>query len=71
MGKSSVNSTSKITKIKAIRKNCKENGSRARFLGSNPHSNGLLFSRSLILFFERKFNKITKIIIIIMIISLW
>ena len=29
-----------------------ENGIRAEFCGSNPHSNGDLFSRSLIIFFE-------------------
>jgi hypothetical protein len=41
-------------KITAIRKNRDENGSRAEFLGSNPHSNGDLFSRSSLLFFEIK-----------------
>lgn len=47
-----VNSTSKIKKIIAIKKKCNENGSRAEFLGSNPHSNGLFFSRSIKVFFE-------------------
>jgi hypothetical protein len=37
----------------AIKKNRKENGSRAVLLGSNPHSNGELFSRSSMFFFER------------------
>jgi hypothetical protein len=45
-------STSKIIKITAIKKNCDEKGSRAEFFGSYPHSNGDLFSRSLLIFFE-------------------
>jgi hypothetical protein len=39
-------------KITAIKKNRDENGSRAEFFGSNPHSNGELFSRSSLIFFE-------------------
>jgi len=39
-------STSNIMKITEIRKNRDEKGSRAEFFGSNPHSNGDLFSRS-------------------------
>jgi hypothetical protein len=54
MGSNSAISTSKIMKITAIRKNRDENGSRAEFLGSNPHSNGDLFSRSSLIFFEIK-----------------
>jgi hypothetical protein len=46
-------STSKIRKITAIKKNRKENGSRADLFGSNPHSNGELFSRSSIFFLDR------------------
>jgi hypothetical protein len=46
MGKRRVISTSKIKKIIAIKKKCKENGNRDEDLGSNPHSNGDLFSRS-------------------------
>lgn len=46
IGKISVISTSKIRKIILIKKNCNENGKRAEFLGSNPHSNGDVFSRS-------------------------
>lgn len=42
-------SISKIKKRTAIRKNWIENGDRADLFGSNPHSNGDLFSRS---FFE-------------------
>lgn len=54
IGNSSAISTSKIMKITAIRKNRDENGSRAEFFGSNPHSNGDLFSRSSLIFFEIK-----------------
>jgi hypothetical protein len=43
--------TSKIRKITEIRKNRREIGSRADLFGSNPHSNGDLFSRSSIFFF--------------------
>lgn len=42
----SISNTKKIT---ARRKNRVEKGSRALFFGSNPHSKGLLFSRSFIL----------------------
>jgi hypothetical protein len=52
IGRSRAISTSKIRKITAIKKNRSENGSRAGFLGSNPHSNGDLFSRSSILFLD-------------------
>ena len=45
-GKSRTISTSKIKKMTARRKNRKENGKRAEPSGSNPHSNGDLFSRS-------------------------
>ena len=51
MGKSRAISTSKIMKIIAIRKNRDEKWSRAEFIGSNPHSNGYLFSRSSLFFF--------------------
>jgi len=46
-GKSKTISTSKIRKIIARRKNRKEKGSRADLIGSNPHSKGEFFSRSL------------------------
>jgi hypothetical protein len=52
IGNSNAISTSKIMKITAIRKNRDEKGSRAEFLGSNPHSKGDLFSRSSLIFFE-------------------
>jgi len=50
-GKRRVISTSKIKKITAIRKKRKEKGRRADPLGSNPHSKGEFFSRSIIVFF--------------------
>ena len=37
----------------AKRKNRRENGSRADLIGSNPHSNGDLFSRSLFVRFDK------------------
>jgi hypothetical protein len=43
-GNNSASSISKIKKIIAIKKNCKEKGSREQFEGLNPHSNGDLFS---------------------------
>ena len=46
-----VSSTSKIRKITAIKKNCVEKGKRADLIGSNPHSKGEGFSRSLNSFF--------------------
>jgi len=45
-------STSKIIKITAVKKNRDEKGSPAEFFGSNPHSKGDLFSRSLFIFHE-------------------
>ena len=71
-GMSSTISTSKIKKITAIKKNRNENGSRAEFLGSNPHSKGDLFSRSLIIFFDKTDDKnimIEEIIIVVKIIK--
>lgn len=65
---SKVISTSKIKKITAIKKKCNENERRAEFLGSNPHSNGDLFSRSIKVFFEIKLIKIVINLIIITII---
>jgi hypothetical protein len=46
IGKIRVNSTSKIKNIIATIKNFKEKGSRDEFIGSNPHSKGEFFSRS-------------------------
>lgn len=53
IGKIKAISTSKIKKIIVIKKKCKEKGIRADDLGSNPHSNGEHFSRSMNDFFER------------------
>ena len=55
------NSTSKTKKMTAIRKKCLENGIREDSIGSNPHSKGEFFSRSIILFIEITYNKIIKI----------
>ena len=55
-GRIKVSSTSKIKKIIATKKKWRENGRRAEVLGSNPHSKGLLFSRSEKLFLEIKFK---------------
>ena len=52
IGRRSAISTSKIIKITAIKKNRDEKGIRAEFFGSNPHSNGDLFSRSTLFFFR-------------------
>ena len=54
MGSNRAISTSKIMNITAIRKKCDEKGSRAEFFGSNPHSNGDLFTRSSLFFFFLK-----------------
>lgn len=64
-------STSKIKKITVIKKKWRENGIRALELGSNPHSNGEHFSRSINNFFDRIIDVIIKIfeIIIIIIVS--
>lgn len=52
MGISKVISTSKIKKVTVIMKKCIENGTRALFLGSNPHSKGDDFFRSEKVFLE-------------------
>lgn len=53
MGKIRAISTSKIKKIMAIIKNRREKGRREEDDGSNPHSNGEHFSRSVNDFFDR------------------
>ena len=53
IGISSTISMSKTIKITANRKNRVENGIRAEFIGSNPHSKGEIFSRSV----EDRINK--------------
>ena len=45
-GNSNTISTSNTRKITATIKNRKENGIRFEDIGSNPHSNGEVFSRS-------------------------
>lgn len=45
-------SISKIKNSTAIKKNWIENGDRADLFGSNPHSNGDIFSRSFLDVFE-------------------
>jgi hypothetical protein len=63
IGSNKAISTSKIRKITAIKKNRKENGRRADLFGSNPHSNGELFSRSSIFFFDKSdVNVITAVV---------
>jgi len=52
IGKINAISTSKIKKIIAIKKNRNEKGNREEDFGSNPHSKGEFFSRSIIFFFE-------------------
>ena len=52
-GNNKVISTSKIKKMTAIKKKRREKGIRAEPLGSNPHSKGEFFSRSLIVFLDR------------------
>lgn len=58
-------STSKTKNNTAIKKNRDENGSRETPKGSNPHSNGVSFSRFLIVFFEKIKDNIIKVIEII------
>lgn len=69
-GSNRVISTSKIRKITAIKKNRRENGIRADPLGSKPHSNGEFFSRSLIVFFERREEIIIKALEIMKIVTI-
>lgn len=58
VGISSTISMSKTRKIIANMKNRSENGVRALFLGSNPHSNGDVFSRSIN---DREFSSFASI----------
>lgn len=60
-GRRSAISTSNTRKIIVIRKNRKENGLRDLLTGSNPHSKGESFSRSISDFFLR--IKISNVII--------
>jgi hypothetical protein len=65
MGRIRAISTSKIKKMIVIKKNRIEKGNREEFIGSNPHSNGEVFSRSFIVFFANKEAKYITIIEII------
>lgn len=65
MGINKVISTSKIKKIRLIKKKWILKGGRLLDIGSNPHSNGDDFSRSWVVFFDIKKFKIIKIIEII------
>lgn len=58
MGRIKAISTSKIRKIIAIIKNRIEKGIREEFMGSKPHSNGDDFSRSVVVFLDKKEAKI-------------
>lgn len=69
-GRRRVISTSKIRKITAIKKNRNEKGRRADPLGSNPHSNGEFFSRSMIVFFASKEAIIITTVLIIRVIEM-
>lgn len=62
IGKIKVISTSKIKKIIEIKKNLIEKGRRDEFKGSNPHSKGDIFSRSLLVFLAKNVAKIITII---------
>lgn len=59
-GISNTISMSNTIKIMAKRKNRMENGTRALWLGSNPHSNGEDFSRSVSVRTARNHDKINK-----------
>lgn len=53
IGKIKAISTSKIKKIIVIKKNRNEKGIREDDFGSNPHSKGELFSRSINVFLDK------------------
>lgn len=69
IGKIRAISTSKIRKIIVIKKNRIEKGIREEFIGSNPHSNGDVFSRSFIDFLESNLARYITTIATIMIIK--
>lgn len=68
IGRSREISTSKIRKMTAIRKNRSEKGIRADLIGSNPHSKGDGFSRSVPTFFARRIIRAIRISIIVAVI---
>lgn len=47
-----------------IKKKRIEKGNRDIFIGSNPHSNGDLFSRSVFVFFDKKDAKVIIMVVI-------
>lgn len=51
-----------MRKIIVIKKNRRENGRREDDFGSNPHSKGEFFSRSMLIFFDRVEAKIIIIV---------
>ena len=56
-GKIRTSSTSKIRNTRASKKKRIEKGIRAFILGVNPHSKGLIFSRSARIFIDRHWPK--------------
>lgn len=63
-GNKIINSTSKIIKIMATRKNCVENNDRWKFFIENPHSKGDNFSISKCNFFVVNIPSNNKIMLI-------
>jgi len=61
-GNIKISSTSKTKKIIATKKKRSVKGMRALNLGENPHSKGLIFSRSKIIFFLTRAPTLVKII---------
>jgi len=62
LGRSKAISTSKMRKITLIKKNRRENGSRASEFGSNPHSKGEAFSRLNLTFFAKTSERTSTIV---------
>lgn len=54
IGNKKISSTSKTRKIKAIKKNCREKGSRLLLWAQKPHSKGELLAGLLSLFLEHE-----------------
>ena len=62
-GNIKISSISKIRKIRVSRKNCKEKLTRLLDFGENPHSNGLSFSLSSLVFIEKRLTTTPKSVI--------
>jgi len=60
-----------MRKIIAKRKNFRENPFRASFIGSNPHSNGVFFSNSVLFFLKVNVDIMGRIVIIIIEIEIY